>query len=420
MYQKKGNKIADLITKSFRKCKKIILWFPKKVTKRIFKKLFIRLNNFENRYSDLQNQYNCLESKINENLKYIIEVEKNNSEFKSMSLEYSHMLENKVWELNYTGNIILYEHDKAIKKQTVIMDSNFNPKISIIIPAYNAADYLNCAIESALNQTYKNLEIIVINDGSTDNGETEKIALSYGEKIRYFCKKNGGVSSALNFGIEKMAGDYFAWLSHDDLYMPDHLEKHIEHLKIYGTDKIITFSNFNIIDENSNEKYKETIICGLHYNNYKLGKIKSEYSLIQGEINGGNILIPKKAFETCGLFNEKLKISQEREMWSRLMKNYTFMNIPYITASIREHSNRITNINPNILKESNETRLNIIDNLDEDVIIKLEKNRYNFYQAMEEHFKIHRLTFLQKEMKSRKKNIGASSEDKKNSNKSGE
>ena len=94
------------------------------------------------------------------------------------------------------------------------------PLVSIIIPVYNGADYVAEAIDSALNQTYKNIEIIVVNDGSNDNGKTEKIVLSYGEKIRYFSKENGGVSSALNIGIANMKGEYFSWLSHDDMYLP--------------------------------------------------------------------------------------------------------------------------------------------------------------------------------------------------------
>lgn len=78
------------------------------------------------------------------------------------------------------------------------MECQKTPLVSIIIPVYNGSDYLEEAIESALNQTYKNIEIIVINDGSTDNGATEMIALKYRDQIRYFHKTNGGVSSALN------------------------------------------------------------------------------------------------------------------------------------------------------------------------------------------------------------------------------
>ena len=91
-------------------------------------------------------------------------------------------------------------------------------KVTILIPVYNGSNYLKEAIESALAQTYKNKEIIVVNDGSTDNGKTKEIALSYKDKIKYYEKENGGAPTALNYGIERMTGDYLSWLSHDDLY----------------------------------------------------------------------------------------------------------------------------------------------------------------------------------------------------------
>ena len=78
------------------------------------------------------------------------------------------------------------------------MNSVWFPKVSIVIPVYNGANYMREAIDSALNQTYKNIEVIVINDGSIDNGETDRIARSYGDRIVYVKKENGGVSSALN------------------------------------------------------------------------------------------------------------------------------------------------------------------------------------------------------------------------------
>jgi glycosyltransferase involved in cell wall biosynthesis len=79
-----------------------------------------------------------------------------------------------------------------------------NPKVSIVIPVYNGSNYLKEAIDSALGQTSKDVEIIVVNDGSNDGGQTEAIAKSYGDKIRYFYKENGGVASALNLGIKNM------------------------------------------------------------------------------------------------------------------------------------------------------------------------------------------------------------------------
>ena len=102
-----------------------------------------------------------------------------------------------------------------------------NPKVSIIIPVYNGANYVAEAIDSALAQTYKNIEIIVVNDGSRDDGATEKVVLSYGDKIKYIAKENGGVSTALNRGIAEMTGEYFSWLSHDDAYTPEKIENQV-------------------------------------------------------------------------------------------------------------------------------------------------------------------------------------------------
>ena len=104
------------------------------------------------------------------------------------------------------------------------MEFSALPRVSIIIPVYNGANYLKEAIDCALNQSYQNLEVIVVNDGSCDEGATRSVALSYGDRIRYFEKENGGVSSALNLGIREMRGEYFSWLSHDDKYEKDKLQ----------------------------------------------------------------------------------------------------------------------------------------------------------------------------------------------------
>ena len=87
------------------------------------------------------------------------------------------------------------------------MNTAFFPKVSIIIPVYNGANYMREAIDSALAQTYTNIEVVVVNDGSRDDGATREVALSYGDRIRYIEKENGGVSSALNRGIRDMTGE---------------------------------------------------------------------------------------------------------------------------------------------------------------------------------------------------------------------
>jgi len=87
-------------------------------------------------------------------------------------------------------------------------------KVSIIIPVYNTEKYLHECINSALNQTYPEIEIIAVNDGSTDS--SLNILKEYDKKIIIVDKKNGGTSSALNAGIRKMTGEWFKWISSDD------------------------------------------------------------------------------------------------------------------------------------------------------------------------------------------------------------
>ena len=100
----------------------------------------------------------------------------------------------------------------------------YKPLVSIVIPVYNGSNYMAEAIDSALSQTYENIEVVVVNDGSRDEGRSDDIAKSYGDKIRYFPKENGGSSSALNEGIKNMRGEWFSWLSHDDLYYKDKIK----------------------------------------------------------------------------------------------------------------------------------------------------------------------------------------------------
>ena len=193
---------------------------------------------------------------------------------------------------------------------------NKKPLVSIIIPVYKGANYLAEAIDSALAQTYKNIEIIVINDGSPDDGATERVALSYGNKIHYIFQKNGGVSSALNYGIEHMSGDYFSWLSHDDLYEPDKIEKEVVALASQeNPNNTIICCADSLIDADGKPIYHPTKqLTGL-YSGSRLFDIFFSQHLI---INGCTLLIPRDAFKRFGGFSS-FKYIQDTECWIKFM-----------------------------------------------------------------------------------------------------
>lgn len=186
----------------------------------------------------------------------------------------------------------------------------FMPKVSIIIPVYNGSNYMREAIDSALNQTYENIEVIVVNDGSCDNGKTEEVAVSYGDRIRYIKKENGGVSSALNVGIKNMTGEYFSWLSHDDKYEPGKIENSVKYLdKFQNREKLIALCGAYYINGKS-EKTRD-MVFRFEKNKIYSGKEMIEYFLTYGGVDFCCMLIPKAAFDECGYFNEDLRYNQD-------------------------------------------------------------------------------------------------------------
>lgn len=191
-----------------------------------------------------------------------------------------------------------------------------NPKVSIVIPVYNGANYMRDAIDSALNQTYGNCEVIVINDGSRDNGQTEAIAKSYGDRIRYFYKENGGVATAVNLGIEKMTGEYFAWLSHDDMFTPDKIEKQIQAIEKVGEAEAIVHSNFDFLYVEENRSVKVDMLA--QYTKKQLED--SCFAPLFLAIHGSTILIHKNHFKRVGVYDTNLRATQDSEFLFRVMR----------------------------------------------------------------------------------------------------
>lgn len=202
----------------------------------------------------------------------------------------------------------------------------YQPKISIVIPAYNASNYLAEAIDCALAQTYPNTEIIVVNDGSKDDGATERIAMSYGDKIRYIYKENGGSSSALNVGIANMTGEWFSWLSHDDLYVPEKLEKQVEYMRSLNVSSTnisehIFFSASEWIDAMGNtikkpgSKRMEAIaekMRSISHNRYLIAEPTANC------FYGCSCLVHKDIFAKFGGFDENLRLLNDIDLWFRL------------------------------------------------------------------------------------------------------
>lgn len=250
-------------------------------------------------------------------------------------------------------------------------EKDFNPLVSIIIPVYNGENYVKDAIESALKQTYKNIEIIVVNDGSKDN--TEQIVKEYGDKVRYISKENGGVSTALNIAIDNMKGEYFSWLSHDDIYLGNKVEKQIEFLSKLEDKNSILYSDYCLMNSKMKRYPKDNIL------DEKLLNDKPEYCLLRGFLSGITLLIPKKAFDKCGYFKEELRCTQDYDMWARLLKEFKFVYCPGVYTCTRIHSMQDTQKSPKVIEEGNNLWLELVEYVDDKRKVELEGSLFDYY-----------------------------------------
>lgn len=221
----------------------------------------------------------------------------------------------------------------------MIAHMNQSAKVSVIMPVYNGGDYFEQAILSVLNQTYENIEIIIINDGSTDSGHTDAIGCAFQkrfpEKIRYFHQENTGVSGALNKGIENMAGQYFCWLSHDDLYLPTKIERQIASIAACGKSDIFLFGDWEYIGPDGEHLY-DVKLDGDHI------KGPSVAAVLGGAINGCTVMISRSALGDSR-FDPQYRCVQDYRLWFELAQNAIFVRHPEVLVRQRLHPGQDTN-----------------------------------------------------------------------------
>lgn len=205
--------------------------------------------------------------------------------------------------------------------------------VSVIIPTYNGSRFISETIQSALDQTYKNLEVIVINDGSTDNtADIVEDFIKKDSRIRLINNKaNSGVSTARNIGIENSIGEYIALLDHDDLWLPDKLAKQIP---LFTNNTVLVYSNVIAYDIRRNTKY---VVHNPKI--FRSGKI-IEYLSKENFIPCLTALIKKNAlFSLKYTFDKDMCMFEEYDLFIRLSLIGDFNFTPEVTAVCRIHGN---------------------------------------------------------------------------------
>jgi len=190
-------------------------------------------------------------------------------------------------------------------------ENNRNPLVSVIIPTYNRAWILNEAIESVLAQDFKDFELTIVDDGSTDN--TRDLLAEYEHSIRIIKKDNKGVSSARNSGIRSSKGDLIAFLDSDDLWLPRKLSNQVNLFR--SNPRILISQTEEIWIRNGkrvNPGKRHQKVSGMIFKN----------SLDLCLVSPSAVMMHRKIFNDIGLFDENLPACEDYDLWLRVSTRY--------------------------------------------------------------------------------------------------
>jgi len=187
--------------------------------------------------------------------------------------------------------------------------------VSVVIATYNMGQFLPLAVKSVLEQTYSNLEVNVVDDGSTDSTRIVMKEFLDDRRVKYHYQANQGQASAKNRGIRESKGDYIAFLDADDMWMPKKLEKQLPLFDDAGLTGVV-YSSGTLVNERG-----ELLPTPKHvfYNGKITGRL-----LVENFVPFDSAVVRKECLETVGLFEESLPMGIDYDLWLRISTKYEF------------------------------------------------------------------------------------------------
>jgi len=206
------------------------------------------------------------------------------------------------------------------------------PRVSVVIPTYNSSDLVVQAVASVLAQSYADYEIIVVDDGSTDN--TRNVLAPYADRIRYVWQENQERSAARNRGIRLACGELVAFLDADDVWLSGHLEQHVTALDD-NPEAVLAYSSVQFIDTDG--------LPTKYHGHPHLGAVGGQ-TVVQSAyprlcfgcaMFTCGVVVRRSAFDRAGLFDTHLNLGEDWEMWIRLARQGAFVYVPRVLSQYR-------------------------------------------------------------------------------------
>ncbi len=206
--------------------------------------------------------------------------------------------------------------------------------VSILLPVYNAGEYLKQAIESILNQSYQNFEFIIINDGSTDN--SEKVVKSFTDKrIQYVSQTNIGLAATLNKGLGMSKGIYIARQDQDDISHPDRLKKQVEFLENHK-EVILLGTRAKVVSDNGD-------VLSYHDHATDSAVLKLDL-LFDNCFVHSSVMFRKEVIESIGKYSTDKAIYEDYELWSRFSEKGNVANLREVMVDYRHHDRGLSKV----------------------------------------------------------------------------
>lgn len=259
--------------------------------------------------------------------------------------------------------------------------NNSNPQVSVIIPTYNRGHFIKDAVESVFHQTYSDFELIIIDDGSTDN--TKEVLAEYGDKLQYVYQKNQGRSAARNLGISLAKGEYIAFLDSDDVWFADKLERQVPVLESAPANTVLVHGYKCIVNKFLQAIPGWKVKLRRLYSMAEKGKESYENYLHSNCIFTSTILVRRTALIEINSYDIHIQGREDLDLYlCLLLKNYNFAFIsepPLIKYRWHEDNTNAQSSNYSYLQVY-EKHLNECQNLN--TISRIVQAKNLLYQAL--------------------------------------
>ncbi len=212
------------------------------------------------------------------------------------------------------------------------------PRVSVVVPTYNRAHLLGTCLRSIAGQTYHDFEIVVVDDGSTD--DTAQVVASLAPRARYLWQENRGVASALNLGIGQASGEYVSFLASDDALLEKALETEVKVLDENPGVGLVYSQAWEVSENGVATSLRKPAFARGSY--VRSGRKEIEGLLFWDHITSSTVMARRRCFDDVGLFDPQLCVGEDWDMWIRIAKKYDVAYIDRPLANYLKHSGNIS------------------------------------------------------------------------------